>query len=33
MPLKFWYRDDAKLREMHDYFVDEKYVQVIADKG
>ena len=33
MPLKFWYRDDTKPREMHDYFIDEKYVQVRADKG
>ena len=32
-PLKFWYRDDIKPREMHDYFIDEKYVQARADKG
>ena len=32
-PLKFWYRDDIKPREVHDYFIDEKYVQVRADKG
>ncbi len=30
--LKFWYRDDTSPREMHDYFIDEKYVQVRADK-
>lgn len=33
MPLKFWYRDDTKPREMYDYYIDEKYVQVRADKG
>lgn len=32
-PLKFWYRSDLEPREMHDYFIDEKYVQVRADKG
>ena len=32
-PLKFWYRDDVNPREMYDYFIDEKYVQVRADKG
>lgn len=32
-PLKFWYRDDTKPREVYDYFIDEKYVQVKADKG
>lgn len=33
MPLKFWYRDDTTQREVYDYFVDEKYVQVRSDKG
>lgn len=33
IPLKFWYRNDAKPREMYNYFIDEKYVQVRADKG
>ncbi|MDP2951523.1 MAG: hypothetical protein Q8N55_04015, partial [bacterium] len=33
MPIKFWYRNDTKVREMHDYFVDDKYVQVRSDKG
>jgi len=33
MPLKFWYRDDTKPREAYDYFIDEKYVQVRADRG
>ncbi len=33
MPLKFWYRDDTQPREIYDYYVDEKYVQVRADKG
>lgn len=33
MPLKFWYRDEIKSREMYDYFIDEKYVQVRSDEG
>lgn len=33
MSIKFWYRNDTKVREMHDYFVDDKYVQVRSDKG
>ncbi|MBT4272942.1 IS1 family transposase [Candidatus Woesearchaeota archaeon] len=33
LPLKFWYRNDSEPREMHDYFIDQKYVQVRADKG
>ena len=33
MPLKFWYRSDTNPREIHDYFIDQKYVQVRADKG
>ena len=33
MTLKFWYRDDVNPREMNDYFIDKKYVQVKSDKG
>lgn len=33
MPIKFWYRNDIKAREMHDYFVDDNYVRVRSDKG
>jgi len=33
MPLKFWYRNDTKPREIYDYFIDEKYVNVRSDKG
>ncbi|NCD01165.1 IS1 family transposase [bacterium] len=33
MPLKFWYRDDIKPREVYDYFIDDKYIQVKSGKG
>lgn len=32
-PLKFWYRSDNEPREMYDYFINKKYVNVRSDKG
>jgi hypothetical protein len=34
MPLQFWYRDDIEPRNIYDdYFIDEKYVNVLSEKG
>lgn len=33
MPLKFWYRGDTNARDVYDYYLDEKYVNVRSEKG
>ncbi|MFC1649329.1 hypothetical protein ACFL2C_01270 [Patescibacteria group bacterium] len=32
-PLRFWYRDDIEHRNIHDYYLDEKYINVRSEKG
>jgi len=32
-PIKFWYRDDVEPREIYDYHIDDKYINVRSDEG
>lgn len=31
--IQFWYRDDTKPRTIHDYYLDERYINVRSDRG
>lgn len=33
LALKFWYRNDTDPRDIRDYYIDKKYVNVRSDKG